>query len=94
MEEFCSNKLTEEELTEEARDIMTVGVVLLDLSRCCFSGPLLLFDLSSDAMRAARTSGARESHMSVMDLGTDGESLTMYSSLFDSSVDTPNELTL
>lgn len=92
MEEFCSNKLTEEELTEEARDIMTVGVVLLDLSR--FSGPLLLFDLSSDAMRAARTSGARESHMSVMDLGTVGESLTMYSSLFDSSVDTPNELTL
>lgn len=74
-EEFCSKKETE----DEARD-MTVGVELPASDCWCFIMPLLLSALSSDEMRAARTSGARDSHMSATDFGTVGETL-MYSSL-------------
>eukprot|EP00581_Thalassiosira_minuscula_P023946 CAMPEP_0184430690 /NCGR_PEP_ID=MMETSP0738-20130409/284581_1 /TAXON_ID=385413 /ORGANISM="Thalassiosira miniscula, Strain CCMP1093" /LENGTH=86 /DNA_ID=CAMNT_0026795353 /DNA_START=13 /DNA_END=270 /DNA_ORIENTATION=+ len=52
-------------LTEEERD-MTVGVALPDVW-------FLRFPLSSDSMSAARTSGAKDSHISAMDFGTVGE---------------------
>lgn len=68
-EEVCS-KPNSSELERER----TVGVELSERSRCVCFPPSTL---SSDAMSAVRTSGLRDSHMSVTDLGI----LPMYSSL-------------
>ena len=65
----------EEDWSKNASELdrdMTVGVELSDRSRCLMVEESTL---SSEAMRALRTSGLRDAHISETDLGTSMPSL-------------------